>query len=316
MFAGHALLAFALVGATAARLRDRQTALRLGLLAAAFATVPDVDVGYALVGLFGADGGPLAHAGAFWRTSTVVHRGATHSLLVAPVVAAIAAAWVAANRSGRRPAGWVGGGAATVALASLATLDGGLLGGLVVGSFVVAAVAVAELGVRRTAVSGRETFVVALAGLASHPFGDLFTGEPPALLYPLDVVLVADRVTLAADPTLHLLGAFAVELAAVWAGVLVATRLLGRSPRAVVDMRAVAGVGYAAAVLFIPAPTLDVSYQFVFSVLAVGAVGVVPRFSPSERRLERPDAFDALVAGLGAVTTAALAYGLAYVMAF
>lgn len=318
MFVGHALLAFALVGVTAAHFRDRQTALRLGLLAAAFATVPDVDMSYALAGLFGADGGAISHASAFWQASTLVHRGVTHSLVVAPVVAALAAVWVAARRSDRHATSRIVACAVAVfvlAFTSLAALVSGVLGGLVVATFVVAAVGVAELGVRRTAASGREVFLVALAGLASHPFGDLFTGEPPALLYPLDAVVV-ERVTLAADPTLHLLGAFAVELAAIWAGVLVAARLLGRSPRTMVDTRAVVGVGYAAAVLFIPAPTLELSYPFVFSVLAVGTVGLVPRLRRPDWRFERPDVLGAVVTGLGAVTTAALAYGLAYASMF
>jgi hypothetical protein len=80
MFVGHALLAFALVGGAAALLRDRRTALRLGVVAAAFATIPDVDMSYALVGLTGVDGGALAAAGAFWEASTLGPRAGAPSL--------------------------------------------------------------------------------------------------------------------------------------------------------------------------------------------------------------------------------------------
>ena len=321
VFLGHALLAFALVGAVAARYRDRGTALRLAVLAGAFATVPDVDMVYAAVGLLGVDGGALAAASAFWAASTVVHRALTHSLVVAPFVAAAAACWVFARRSGgpvpsRLDADEMLALTASLAgclsLVALGALTSGLLGAVVMGAFGVATLGIAEATVRRTDVGAGATFLVALVGLVSHPFGDLFTGEPPALLYPLDAVVVAERVTLSADPTLHLLGAFAVELAAIWAGVVVAARLLDRSTRAAVDARAVAGVGYAAAALIIPAPTLDLSYPFVFSVISVGAVGVVPRVRLPHRTLERPDAFGAVVTGLAAVTTAGFAYAIAY----
>jgi membrane-bound metal-dependent hydrolase YbcI (DUF457 family) len=311
MFAGHAFLAFALVGAVVAHLADRETAVRLGVLAAAFAAIPDVDMSYALVGLLSAEGGALSHASAFWEASTVVHRTITHSLVVAPAIALLAACWVGGRRRDARTllAFAVAVGLSLVAVAATAS---GPLGGFVMGVFVVAALAVAEATVQHTTVSARTTGLVGLVGLLSHPFGDLFTGEPPALLYPFDVTVFAERVTLAADPTLHLLGAFAVELAAIWAGVVVATHLLGRSPLSAVDLRAGAGLGYAAAVLVIPAPTLDLSYPFVFSVLLVGAVGVVPRFRIFDRQFERPDATDAFLTGLAAVTAAGLAYAFAY----
>ena len=311
MFAGHALLAFALVGAVAVRFTDRETALRLAAIAGAFAAVPDVDMSYAVVGLLGAEGGAFDHASAFWAASTLVHRTITHSVAVAPFVAALAVCWVAGRRGSHRSALAVAAGLG-LSLVAVAVAVSGPLGGFVMAVFVVAAALVAEATVQHTAVPARTTGLVALIGLVSHPFGDLFTGEPPALLYPFDVVVFADRVTLAADPTLHLLAAFALELAAIWAGVLVAVRLLDQSTLAAIDLRASAGVGYAAAILVIPAPTLDLSYPFVFSVLLVGAVGVVPRLRLNDRRLERPRALDALLTGLAAVTTAGLAYAIVY----
>lgn len=311
MFAGHALLALALVGAVAARRSDRPAALRLAVLAAAFATIPDVDMVYALVGFVGTEGGAFAHVDAFWEVSALVHRTVTHSLVVAPFVAGLAACWVAGRRGNDR-SGLVAAGGVGLSLVAVAVAVTGPLAGFVMGAFVVAAVLTAEATVQHTAISARATCLVALVGLASHPFGDLLTGKPPALLYPLDVVVVADRLTLAADPTLHLLGAFAVELAAIWAGVVVLVNLLDRSTRAAIDLRASAGIGYAAAVLVIPAPTLDLSYPFVFSVLLVGVVGAVPRLRFPDRRFERPGGIEALLTGLAAVTTAGLAYAVAY----
>lgn len=313
MFVGHALLAFALVGGAAALLTDRRVGLRLGIVAAAFATVPDVDMVYALVGLLGADGGVMGTVRSFWQASTAVHRTITHSLLVAPVAAALAAAWLHGRREDS-PA-FLGVGALIGAgLGTVATLVSGALGGAVMAVFVVAAVAVAEGTDRYTEFGARATFAAALAGLASHPFGDLATGEPPALLYPLNAPIVTERVALSADPTLHLLGAFGVELAAIWAGLLVAMWLLERPVREAIDFRAVAGAGYALAALAIPAPTLDFSYPFVFSVLSVGMVGAVPRVSLPDVSFERPDAIGAALTGLTAVTVAGAAYAVAYVL--
>ncbi|NHX36720.1 MULTISPECIES: metal-dependent hydrolase [Halolamina] len=313
MFVGHALLAFALVGGTAALLTDRRVALRLGIVAAAFATVPDVDMVYALAGLVGAEGGVMGTVSSFWAASTAVHRTITHSLLVAPVAAGLAGAWLHGRRTNAPQ--WLGVAVVLGAgLGTVATLVSGALGGAVMAVFVVAAVAVAEGVEQYTEFGPRATAAAGLVGLLSHPFGDLATGEPPAFLYPLNAPLVTERVALADDATLHLLGAFGVELAAIWAGLLVAMWLLERPIRTAIDFRAVVGVGYALAALAIPAPTLDFSYHFVFSVLSVGMIGAVPRVRFPNVAVERPDAISAALTGLAAVTLAGMAYAVTYTL--
>jgi len=326
MFVGHALAAFALVAVVARRLGERPArALTFGVVAALFAAAPDVDIGYALVGVvsgLGAGAGALGLADSFWSTGNLVHRAVTHSLVVAPVVALAAAAWVDGRASARVVALALAAG-----LVAVTTTVSGALGAFVTVAFVAVALALAEGVRRRSDLTPRAAFALALAGLASHPFGDLFTGEPPAFLYPLPVDVVTARVSLSADPTLHLLGAFAVELATIWAAALVWSRLRaerdGRGTRMLdvprrVDPLAVAGAGYAAGAFLIPAPTLDLSYPFVFTVLAVGAVGIAPvrirrrgraALSPE---FARPGAERALFTGLTAVTFAWLGYLLAY----
>jgi hypothetical protein len=114
---------------------------------------------------------------------------------------------------------------------------------------------------------------------------------------------------LAGDPTLHLLGAFGIELATIWLAAAVFVRLRGEHLFVHVDRRASLGASYAAAAVVLPAPTLDVSYHFVFTVLAVGAVGVLTwrrPFAVADDRLR------AGLTGLAAVTLAWAAYGLAY----
>ena len=115
MMVGHALLAFALAALVASRRWPRRRALTFGVVAGAFAVVPDVDMSYALVGLAQAGlGGVWEMTAAFWGTSTLVHRAVTHSLVVG-AVAAVAFVWTTRDRY-RRAAG----AAALAALVGLA----------------------------------------------------------------------------------------------------------------------------------------------------------------------------------------------------
>ncbi|WP_251344106.1 metal-dependent hydrolase [Haloplanus halophilus] len=313
MFVGHAAFAFAVVGGVAVwRGWTAERALTVGLLAGGFAALPDVDIAYALVGVAAAAGGDaLTLATAFWSTGNLVHRAVTHSLVLAPAVALLAAL-VGTTRGGRFAAAALG-----ALLVAVAWTASGPLGVVVTVPFVVGA---ALLGGVADAVGlpAPKVFAVGLVGLVSHPFGDLFTGDPPAMGYPLDATLVAERVALAADPTLHLLAAFGAELATIWAAVLVVGAATGLRARTAVAPRATLGAGYAASVLLVPAPTLDLSYPFVFSVLGVGLVGALPRVrvvgTPDGPTVEPPDWLAACLTGLSAITVAWLAYAVAYVI--
>jgi len=315
MFVGHAALAFALVGGVAvARGWSTERALVLGVVAGAFAALPDVDMAYALVGITGAAGSDaLAVAGAFWSTGNVVHRAVTHSLVLAPPVALLAALRAADGRLARALSVALG-----ILVVAIVALVGGTLAALITLLFVLGAAVVGTVAARHAALTPPRILVAALVGFVTHPFGDLFTGEPPAMLYPVDATLVTDRVVFAADPTLHLLAAFGVELATVWAAVAVVCVATGLRPTAAVSPRATLGAGYAASVLLIPAPTLDLSYPFVFSVLAVGLLGLFPRArlvgDPRGPTVEPPDWLGAALTGLSAITVAWLAYGVAYVL--
>jgi len=304
MFVGHACLAFAVAALGAYRLGwHRETALQVAVVAALFATLPDVDVVYGVAGLLApaAGSGPVP-VESFWDAGNRVHRGVTHALPIAVVVAG-GAALVARSRGRSR----LTGAGVLLALVPVATALGGLLTGAVTAVFVLGAGALA-VGASRRGASPRIIGAGAAVGLVTHPFGDLFTGSPPAFLYPFDVTLVAERVVLSTDPTLHLLGAFGFELATVWLAVAAYFMTSGERPHAHVDRRAVLGVAYAGAALALPAPTLDVSYHFVFSVLAVGFVGVTP---PS---LERVRTWRAAVTALAAISLAAVAYAAVYLV--
>ncbi len=333
---GHGLLAFAFVASVAAVGGwSRERALAAGLIAGGFAVVPDADMVYALVGPLQADAaGVIAVTNAFWGASTLVHRAVTHSVVIA-VPAAIAFGLWSSDRSGARA------GAITV-LAGAAAVGGiknGALGLVVFVAFALVGMAVAAAARRRTDLTPLTVGGLALFGLVSHPFGDLFTGEPPRLLYPLAETPFVDRIALHPDPTLHLLATFGLEVVAVWIAVGVvlwlsefgpatdpdATPQLGRRRRNwPVAPHAALGAGYAGAVVLLPAPTLSVSYHFVFSIVGVGvALAVVAlrrRGIPPWRPFTRPLACDAegllaaVLTGTAAVTVALAAYATAYVV--
>ncbi|WP_254545046.1 metal-dependent hydrolase [Halomarina pelagica] len=307
MFVGHGLVAFALAALAARRIGwSRERAFAVGLLAGAFGLLPDVDMVYALVGLASGANSALGLAEDFWAASTVVHRAVTHSLVVGAVAAAGLAAWRGETVRAR-----LVGGALLAGLVLVAALESGALGAFVMATFVLGGLALVGAA-RRADLSPPAVLGAALIGLLSHPFGDLFTGEPPRLLYPLDAALVVHRVTLAPDPTLHLLGAMLFELLALWAGAVVFLRLRDRRVRDVVHPWAAFGLAYAGAVLALPAPTLDLSYPFVFGILGVGAVGSAPHVV----RRDRPETVvAAAVTALATVTIGALAYTAGYLVA-
>ena len=319
MFVGHGLLAFALV-ASVARWRGaaRDRALAVGLLAAGFATIPDVDVVHPLVSLLVDPVRPAATADAFWALSTELHRTVTHSLVVGGIVAAAITGVVAGRptsgagtptgssglcAAGERP---VGGLLAMAGLVGLVGFIDGPAAGGVLAAMVIAGLALAVVAVRH-GLGARAVGLAATVGLATHPFGDLFTGQAPPLLYPLPADLGLTRIALHADPTVHLVGAFLLELGTVWLALAVLAQLWDVRLRAQVSPRAVAGVVYAGAILLLPAPTLDAATGFVFSVLAVGLVGVPARWRSRH-------AWRAVGTGLAAITLAALAYVLAYLV--
>ncbi|WP_226006534.1 metal-dependent hydrolase [Natrinema salinisoli] len=329
MFIGHGLLAFA-VAAFVADWRGWETrrALLVGALAGVFATIPDVDVAYALVGLLewqAADGAVGAPA-AFWDASRGVHRSVTHSLVVGAVAApafGLLAARSSSDRvhSGRARVAHTAGSALLVALVVIALAWGGPIAALVTGLFVASGLLVARAVARVSTFSPPTVAVAALWGLWSHPWGDLVTGSPPDWFFPFPSPILESRLVLSADPTLHLLGAFAIELATIWLALAVICRLTDRSILATVDRRAAVSVAYGVAPLAAAPPTLAVSYHFVFSILGLGVLCGVVRDTPS---LIRPRAIDrglpstdgvleVVLTALAAVTVALVSYVTVYV---
>lgn len=351
MMVGHALLAFALVaGALSLAGYARERALTVGLVAGGFAAVPDADMAYAFVGLLGADyGSAFAVTESFWATSTVVHRSVTHSLVVAVPAAVAFALWTAgasslrtapgtaSDRLGRGTALRAAGAALALGLVAGAHWITGPLAAVVMAAFVLAGLLVATLADAYGDLGPHAVFGAALVGLWSHPWGDLLTGEPPRLLYPLSESVLVERLALSTDPTLHLLGAFGFELATIWLAAVVYCRLSERSLPAYVRRRAALGAAYGAAAPLIDPPTLAVSYHFVFTILAVGIAvaapyrwprsplsrirrenwvagtdGIRASLHPAAWPASADDALAAGLTGLAGLSAALLAYAAAY----
>lgn len=328
MFVGHGLLAFAIAAWAATRYRRSpalavgsgatsdgyddsvSAALAVGAVAAAFATLPDVDILYALVGLLSAEGGALAFTESFWAASTVVHRTITHSLVIGTAAAGAFALWRREALPER-----IAAVAALLGLVAVAVAESGPLGGVVTAAFALGGLAI-TVAAGRYGLGPRAVLTAALIGLLTHPFGDLFTGTPPALLYPLEVTVFAERVAISTDPTLHLLGAMGLELATIWLATAVYLWLTGRAVRAHVTRSSALGVGYAGAVLAVPAPTLTLSYPFVFTILGVGiGCGIIGAGVGRVRgRARAALALSAAVTALTAVTVAVGAYAGIYLL--
>jgi hypothetical protein len=320
MMVGHAALAFAIAASVAAvRGWSRERVLAVGLVAAGFAVAPDADMIYALTGLTGEVTGAMDAATAFWGASTLVHRSITHSLVLGVPAGLAFAAWTVRGprRSIALPAALV----LSAGLVAVATVYSGFLGVIVTVAFVATGLFVATLARYLTTLTPTQVLATAWLGLLTHPWGDLFTGEPPAFLYPFDATLVASRVELHPDPTMHLLAVFGVELAALWLAIGVLDTQVETPIVGTVERKAWLGLGYAAATLFLPPPTVDFSYHFVFSILAVGTVLGAPRFqgwvltAARYRRLDRELIVRAVTTGLAAVSLALIGYAVVYLFA-
>ncbi len=330
MFIGHALLAFAIAAVCANRFGwSSERSLAFGVLAGAFGALPDVDIVYAVATV---DAGQLligADPTVFWAASEGVHRAMTHSIVIA-AVAAPAFALLVSRGTGlqsidnRR----LLGAAALGGLVVVATAVSGPVGALVMSAFALGGAAIAIAARRRTDLSPLAIALAAIIGLASHPWGDLVTGEPPWLLYPFDVAAVGTRVMLHTDPTLHLLAAFSIELAIIWAAVLAFAHVAGWSLWTHSDPSASIGATYSLAAIVLVPPTLEVSYHFVFSILLVGILCGTVSWLRSKRRWPRgrslrltrtefsigrsTPALTAVVTALAGTTIALVGYGAAY----
>ncbi len=344
MFVGHEFIAFAIAGAAALRLGcDDRPALHAGLIAAVAALLPDLDIAYALAtyAVAVADGAPLGWE-AFWGVANATHRVVTHTLPTGIVAALTFGTTVAVGRraaiddQNRPQPGLVPTVAlAGAALAGMVILLSGFRAAVSSAAAVVAAGFLVCVGAAGWVLAARTDLPTAGAtaaagvGFLSHPFGDVLLAVPPPLFSPVGPPVLTARVSLAADPTLHLLGALFAELAAVWAGLAVFSqvagdRIGGGHLRDAIDRRAGVGVAYASAATTLPRPTITDAHILGATIVPLAAlVGVWAGYASFRRgrASDRTGAetrmyehiFVGVVTGVAALALAAIAYTVVYI---
>lgn len=322
MYVGHALLAFVAAAVVAGHgAPGRSQALTVGLLAACFAVLPDVDAVHTLYAVVQARPEAVfpTPANVWTPEAWQMHRALTHSLVVGGVTSvgagalALAARWRPDARAGSLVAAFVATCAFAGVLVTGATTDG--LAGLGTAVlYVVGAAALVTWAVRRHVTPGW-TWASAAIGLLTHPFGDLFMGRPPAVLYPLTAVPPLPKLALAPEPTVNLVGLFGLEVALAWGALATVASVRGWRLRDALAPRAGLAVGFAGAALVIQPPTLRIAYHFALGtigtglVLGVAAPAVRGRLGPGDVRIRRRTG---VVTSLAAVSLALVAYLLAY----
>ncbi|GGJ05106.1 hypothetical protein GCM10008995_13650 [Halobellus salinus] len=348
MFVGHEFLAFALAGWGALGVgRDDRTALNAGVVAAVAALLPDFDVGYAAAtyAVAVAGGTPLGWE-TFWGVANATHRVATHPLPTGVVATLVLGAAVAGSR-GQRSA--PGGRSrprseriARVALAGSAVVGSAVLlwgfrtvvspaAAAVAGGFLACVAVAGWLLATRTALSLSGTIAAAGVGFLSHPFGDTLLAAPPPLLSPFGPPVWTGRVSLAADPTLDIVSVLFAELAAVWAGLVVFSRVAGHRTdiggrlRDALDRRAGVGLAYAPAAGLLPRPTIVDAHVLGATIVPFAAVvgvwvgytsfprGVAVAHADADAR-RTGAVYTGVVAGVTALTLASVAYTVVYAL--
>lgn len=276
MIAGHFFLAFSLAAFLSYYVGyEAEAALEIGLFAALFALLPDIDIIYAfkeVAVLLASDTSIFVES--FWNASGKVHRGFSHSL-VTGLVSSAAFTFYHRNRS-RYVAAMIG-------MAALAA--GAFLGGFLVASLAVlyaaAGVLLSEAAVER--VDERGFTGAVLVGLISHPFGDLFTGTPPGLLYPLTLELIESRLILVQDPVFNLLSIFLVELSCLVLALGVFSYVRGVDLSPEISPLSFMTVTFGASYFLIPEPSLSSSYQFVYGLTSLSLFAAVISVSRPEK---------------------------------
>lgn len=345
MFVGHEFLAFAIAGWVTLRLGgDDRAARHAGFVAAVAALLPDLDIGYAVAtyAVAVAGGTPLGWE-PFWGVANATHRIVTHTLPTGGVATLAFGAVVAVVRRQRRAGARSRSRserATTVALGGLATVAAAMLlsgfraavspaAAVVAAGFLACVAATGWLLATRTGLSTPGMTAAAGIGFLSHPFGDVFLAAPPPLFSPFGPPVWTGRVALSADPTLDLLGVLFAELATVWAGLAVFSRVAGDRigqggrVRDAIDRRAGVGLAYAPAALILPRPTVVDAHILGATIVPLAAiVGVWAGFASLRRdggtEHTRADIFGftsvyfGVVNGVTALSLAAVAYTVVY----
>lgn len=265
MIAGHAAIGF-LVAALAGFYLDVEPegCITLGLFAAAFAALPDIDLIFAsgeILAVFTSGMGGFVES--FWEASSAFHRGITHSL-VTLAVSTVAFILYRERESVEAAAALV------FVLTSYGLVFAGFQAAMVMAVFSLAGIALSHYSVG--SLQRREFVLAAFAGLMSHPFVDIFTGVPPSFLFPLDINFLGSRLVLNQDPVLNLLSIILMELSLLFLAVLTAILLKEDELRSHLTPAPLLGFLYVPLYFVVPEPTLSSAYTFVLVAVGLGVL--------------------------------------------
>lgn len=298
MIVGHFFLAFSL---TALILYywgyEGEIALKIAVIAGMFSILPDLDIFYAakeLTVLFSS--GFYGFSEAFWETSSSIHRGLTHSLIFLGLSATCFGLYYEIRSD-------LLASVVIITGTSVSFLSAGAIPALVTAIFLTAGLTITAYSLEFTSL--KEFLLTVSAGLLLHPFGDVFTGTPPDLLYPFSLNLVEKKVILVADPGLNLFAVMGIELLLVWAGVYSYCLIKGRDIWNNLSHKILPGVlGFFLAIP-IQNPSLSSPYRPVFSLLGLSSFIFMTLFL--QKRGEK-DCFYFLVNSVGVFSVTAAGF--------
>lgn len=218
MIIGHGPLAFALVALAllVTTSFSKRKILYLAAIAGIASILPDIDVLFPLISLVTVDTLSItALTEQFWTVSGERHRLATHSLIVFGTATLIAYAQMYLNPTHQKYSI-----AISLILIFLAPLT--LPVQLLFGTTLITVHTLTKY--KPTTTKIHETALAFAFGAFIHPFGDMFTGTPPTILYPFTGVLELSRWTIA-DPTLHFALIFTLEIGSLIAALFLIAHL-------------------------------------------------------------------------------------------
>lgn len=266
MIVGHAALGFLLV-ASLAVLVDHDRPVALGLVAAAAAMAPDVDIVAGLLGLAGATLTLGGVSDSFAAGADLAHRGITHTLVAALLAGAVA--YAASGRGDRRRRL----ASALACIFVLLWLQPTAVVALVLVTFVAVCLGITHVATRHAPLTAGELGATVFLGVLTHPFGDVVAGDPPMVFYPLSAAPLLDAFTpLTATNLDHTVLLLSLELALVWASILLAAVLTDRSVRPVVGLAGGTGAVVAATAVQISSLAYYELAGFVGGVIGVVAL--------------------------------------------
>lgn len=163
-------------------------AIQIGILAAIYAFLPDIDLVHSLLrGIWKAVYYGQSFEVVLWQNAEGVHRIATHSIIVILVAGIIFYLSIGSKRE--KTVATLAG--VTVFLMTYFT-EGYLLSSLVAVFLLAGALFSGEAKVR--GFSRTEILGAAYVGMFSQTYGDLFTHGPPRLLFPLDYRIIESYI--------------------------------------------------------------------------------------------------------------------------